>query len=244
MGYRIVPYKRGSASAKLLAQTLSTKIGERVLSGKPSVIQKNILWGYRDGVSTKLQPSYNIGMATNKLSTFRVLKEANVSIPEFTSDKAEAEGWVTSGSIVFARTKISASGGDGIIVCDALPLADAPLYVKYVKKMKEFRVHVFNGEVLDVQEKRRRAEQEKPANELIRNHENGWVFCRENIVEPDNLRVTAIAAVKALGLLFGAVDMIWNRHQNKVYVLEINTAPGLTDTTAGKYADAILALTN
>ena len=44
----------------------------------------------------------------------------------------------------------------------------------------------------------------------------------------------------AVGLKFGAVDLIWNELENKSYVLEINTAPGLTGATLEKYAQAIV----
>lgn len=241
MKIRVVPYKRGSSSAKLLAKTLSEKTGEAVLSGKPSTYCTNILWGYSNGVSTHLQSAYSIGIATNKLATFNALKNAKISIPDFTTSKSEAETWVQAGHTVFARQEISSSGGKGIIICSELPLADVPLYVKYIKKYQEFRVHVFNEEVIDVQEKRRKSIVEAH-NDFIRNHDNGWVFCRQGIYEPTGLRETSINAVKALGLLFGAVDIIYNRYHNQVYVLEINTAPGLTDTTAHKYADSILRL--
>ena len=38
------------------------------------------------------------------------------------------------------------------------------------------------------------------------------------------------------GLTFGAIDVIWNEHQQKAFVLEINTAPGIEGTTVEKYA--------
>ena len=44
----------------------------------------------------------------------------------------------------------------------------------------------------------------------------------------------------AVGLKIGAVDIIWNELENKCYVLEINTAPGLEGTTLVKYTEAIL----
>jgi len=50
--------------------------------------------------------------------------------------------------------------------------------------------------------------------------------------------VVALAAVSALGLDFGAVDIIYNEHENQYYVLEVNTAPGLEGTTVEKYAEA------
>ena len=75
----------------------------------------------------------------------------------------------------------------------------------------------------------------------VRNLANGWVFCRDNVVEPDGLRDAAVSACAALGLDFGAVDIIWNERENKCYVLEVNTAPGLQGTTLENYANAIAA---
>ena len=43
--------------------------------------------------------------------------------------------------------------------------------------------------------------------------------------------------LKELGLDFGAVDVIWNEHESKAYVLEINTAPGLEGSTVEDYKE-------
>lgn len=240
MKLRIVPYKRGSASALMLARELSNHVGYRVLSGRPLRTHKNILWGNTTIVNNSPQPANAISIAQNKLTTFNSLKLKGVSIPEFTTDKAKAVEWIMAGQIVFARQELSSYGGRGIVVCQELPLPNAPLYVKYVKSNHEFRVHVVNGAVIDIQEKRRRNETE--ANPFIRNLDNGWVFCRQNIIEPTLLRDTAVKAVKAVGLLFGAVDILYNSDYNTIYVLEINTAPGLSDTTAKKYATSLLGI--
>jgi glutathione synthase/RimK-type ligase-like ATP-grasp enzyme len=195
-----------------------------------------------------MQPSAGINVAKNKLNTFKALQAAKVSIPEFTTDKATAENWVRAGTTVLARTKLNASEGRGIVICKELPLVDAPLYVKLIKKKKEFRVHVMNGQVIDLQEKRRRNGVRQPDGKLIdgtiRNIGHDWVFCRENIVEPAGLREIGIAAVRACGLMFGAVDVIWNEYHNRLYALEVNTAPGLCESTATSYARALLALPN
>ena len=118
-------------------------------------------------------------------------------------------------------------------------VVQAPLYTKYVKKKSEFRVHVFDNEVIHVQEKRRRAGVEDVDNQ-IRNHDNGWVFCVQNVEAPADVTDQALRAVRAAGVDFGAVDVIYNQKKNEAYVLEINTAPGLEGTTLEKYADAIL----
>ena len=112
------------------------------------------------------------------------------------------------------------------------------MYTKYIRKQKEFRVHVFSSKILDIQEKRRSSSVDDH-HPYIRNHTNGYVFCRGDINEPDDLRGVAISAVDALGLDFGAVDVVWNEAQDKCYVLEVNTACGLEGSTVNKYVNAI-----
>lgn len=227
MKIRLVPYRKGSQSVKLLASKLSEKLGYKVFRGKEKPGRKNILWGKRESI------------ASNKIEAFAAFAKEGVSCVPNTTSKEVAQAWLKEGKTVFARTA-GGQGGSGITVV-TLPDAEMPtaeLYTQYVKKKQEFRVHVYGDEVICVQEKRKRNGDD--ANPLIRSHANGWVFCFKNIVEPDGLRVLGLAAVRAVGLDFGAVDIIYNQHQNKLYVLEVNSAPGLCSTTTEAYADAIL----
>jgi glutathione synthase/RimK-type ligase-like ATP-grasp enzyme len=181
-----------------------------------------------------------LAVASNKLSTFQKLKDVDgICIPTWTTDRSVAEQWINDGITVLSRTSLGGHSGAGIHLCDKdHPLVAAPLYVQYIKKQKEFRVHVAFGEVIDVQEKRKRKDvpEDFATNYQVRNHHTGWVYCRENIQEPDGLRNMAVQSVAQLGLDFGAVDLIWNEKRNEVYVLEINTAPGLEGQTVEKYA--------
>ena len=115
---------------------------------------------------------------------------------------------------------------------------DAPLYTQYKPKKHEYRVHVMNEEVIDVQKKALRRGSEGN-NFQIRTHDNGYIYMRNAIRVPEDAKTYAIQAVDACGLDFGAVDIIWNERENKSYVLEINTAPGLEGTTVEKYAETI-----
>lgn len=189
-----------------------------------------------------------VATASNKLSTFRALENVDgVRIPIFSTDGDVAKGWLRDGIGVVCRTKLSGHSGDGIVLVTQpdQEIVQAPLYVQYVKKQKEFRVHVAFGEVIDVQEKRKKRSEDEngegvPTNYQIRNHQTGWVYCREDITEPGSLRGMAITTVSSLGLEFGAVDLIYNEKRNEVYVLEVNTAPGLEGTTVEKYAEAFV----
>ena len=175
-----------------------------------------------------------MALASNKINTFSRWARSNVSCPDWTTDHSTASTWIAEGKTVFARTQLQGHSGSGIVIAsNPDELVRAPLYTKYIKKKKEFRVHVFNKEVIDIQEKRRSMGSD--AGFLIRNHANGFVFCRDDIVEPADLRDVAIQAVTSLGLDFGAADIIYNEHYNKCYALEVNTAPGLEGTTLQSY---------
>src|SRR3546814_15940610 len=67
----------------------------------------------------------------------------------------------------------------------------------------------------------------------IRNHDNGFIYARdEKLAEvPKKVLSDSIKAVGVCGLDFGAVDVIYNEAKGIGFVLEINTATGITGTT-------------
>lgn len=252
----LIGYKIGSRSLKNLQANLKEdQQDRRVLRVRKDSVRykrrpsdKIVTWG-------KVAPSpHELAgqeqakhIACNKLLSFRKFKEHGVSCPEWTDDNTTALEWLDAGILIAARTKLTGHSGDGIYLCQRggeEPIRDglvhARLYVQYKKKKHEFRVHVFQSKVIDVTQKKRRAGFEGRNNQ-IRNHQNGWVYCRENIQEPEGLQQLALAACSAIGLLSGAVDIIWNEKENKCYVLEINTAPGVEGTTCKKYTNEIIA---
>lgn len=240
----IIPYKKWSVSAKALAKLLKCPRGSaKTLRNYAGVLAIN--WGNSSKLVHRaetrlLNNPAAVKTAINKLTALSCLKDAAVSVVPYTTDKEQAKTWLNDGMVV-ARTLLKSSGGKGIkLLATGDKLPDAPLYTKYKKKFAEFRVHVLDGEVIDVTEKRKK--RGGVLNKYLRNYRDGWVFCRTNIKEPEQLRQTCIEAVKALGLDFGAVDIIWNKHEDSLYVLEVNTAPGLTGTTLQKYVQAIKAL--
>jgi glutathione synthase/RimK-type ligase-like ATP-grasp enzyme len=261
----LLPYKHGSNSATLLVAALNQALqlkrpvrklftDERgTLVAQPGHIIIN--WGSsnapdRLSAATWINHPSNVAYAGNKLRTFQIFADARgaalaggdayVEFPEFTTSYEDACGWVNDGITVVCRTKLNGHSGAGIVLAarEEDVVRDCPLYVKYIKKAKEFRVHVAFGEVIDVQAKRKRADYEGETDYAIRNHHTGWVYCRENIEEPTDLREQALRAIQTLGLDFGAVDIIYNQHYNKCYVLEVNTAPGLEGQTVTSYTQA------
>jgi glutathione synthase/RimK-type ligase-like ATP-grasp enzyme len=90
--------------------------------------------------------------------------------------------------------------------------------------------------LIAVQRKARRLSvPDSQVNWQVRNLAGGFVFTREGFTLPTACETAAHLVVKACGLDFGAVDVIWNETQQKAYVLEINTAPGLEGQTVDDY---------
>jgi len=148
------------------------------------------------------------------------------------------------GKLVVVRTLTAASEGRGISIVPKEELTQqAPLYTEYIPKKKEFRVHVFDNKVIYVQDKRRSAGLEQKEFQ-VRNTANGYVFCRNNVVAPDDLHSVALSAVSAIGRSQGAVDLIYNEKRNKCFALEVNSRPGMTGSTVKLYAEAILEYLN
>lgn len=239
---KLYSYNNGSASAKALAAGLGIKMLKR--EGKPIVVKDVLInWGCsrieRDilGDHVTLNPEYAIQTAVNKLTAFQTMKDV-VSIPEFTEDRYDAINWLAGGHTVVARTKLNGHSGEGIhILTQDNEFVEAPLYVKYVKKNAEYRIHVFQEEVFFVQKKARKLDvPDEEVNWQVRNHQNGFIYANQDVQVQEEAKKQAIMAVKTLGLDFGAVDII-ETAKGKIYTLEVNTACGLEGTTLQKYIE-------
>lgn len=261
MRVRIYPYKLASSSARRLSRHfngLSVRPDGNYRPRRGDVI---INWGngrvpdwnYNNVIM--INPPDKVARAGNKLLAFNMM-EGTTPIVSHATNPVNARAWLQEGHKVVVRHTLRGHSGEGIELLTGAetPVPLAPLYTKYIKKNREYRVHVFrydykNGyplsegephySVVDVQQKLKR--QDTPTEEVnyqIRNHHTGWIYARQDIDIPVCIIEAAKAAVRALELDFGAVDIIYNERYNTCYVLEVNTAPGLSgDTTFNTYVD-------
>ena len=243
MKIRIVSYGP-SSGARDLAKVLTEKLGYKVWRGKPMKGFTNISWGYKaKNLPPSAMPKYWINYpelvqyATDKRLAFGKWTDEEVSCVPWTTKKEEAQARLNKGAKVLARTACQQAGSGIKVVEPGGNLPSAELYTRYVPKESEFRVHVFGGKAILVSQKRRK--KGVKCDYTIRANHKGWVFCYKNIDEPAGLRELGVAAVRALGLDFGAVDIIFNKKQNKLYALEVNSAPGLCSATLEAYSNAI-----
>lgn len=255
MTHKVFAYKMGSRSATALAQALGSKCIKHqnsLFRGRPD--KSVINWGASELPEQVrrcriINPVEAVRTAGNKLSTFRKLSAAGVSVPPWNASRDWAIGELEKGLTVVARKVLNGHSGVGIEIMEkGLDFVEAPLYTVYIPKDKEYRLHVVRGEVVDVQRKVKDPNRDVK-DWKVRSHDNGFIFVRNNdegksyreIVEP-TVRDNAIKAVQALGLDFGACDVIYNNKRKAAYVLEVNCAPGLEGETVNTYAKALAAL--
>jgi hypothetical protein len=131
---------------------------------------------------------------------------------------------------------------------ESVTVPDAPLFTKGVDNCGEYRVHVFNEEVILYQKKSRKVDADglveiaEGETADVRNLASHWIYRTENLKPTPQIEELALASVEVLGLHFGAVDIIKDA-EGDLFVLEVNTAPGLGNTkTIEAYINAFEAL--
>jgi hypothetical protein len=259
----ILPYRAASASARALSEALGCRRmrvdGLTTSDGRSLTI---INWGNtRTDLSRFSEANVlnrEIRPASNKLAFFQNIEAWNIlntgdgiNYPPFTTSNAVAQQWLNDGKSVVCRHVLAGHSGEGIELImppsgedDEVPtVPSAPLYTMYVRKRDEYRVHVVGGTVTDVQRKARNTEVgDDDVNWQIRNHGNGFNFVRGGVNPDASVLEQAKLTVQALGLTFGAVDIVWNNRDSKATVLEVNTACGLEGTTLERYTAAFSAM--
>lgn len=257
---RIYPFKLGSQSARALATALDSLCVKPDGRYRPRVNDLIINWGNSEVPSWDattipfLNNPISVGYAVNKLRTFELLRRFNVPTPEWTTDYRDAEVWHYDGHTVVERHNLTGTKGNGIRIVTGIDDIEGealnyevPLYTKLIPRAREYRVHVFDGQVIDLQQKKRRVtgvtNDGNDSDGTIKNLDNGWVFVRDDITPPPrSIFDVSIRAVQALGLDFGGVDVLVKDGQ--CYVLEINTAMGLEGSTINSYTNAIKRYAN
>lgn len=201
--------------------------------------------------------SEHVEKAINKLSFFQHASGIDgVPCLKWTDKRDTAAKWIEKGKPVICRTKLDGSSGRGIVKATTLEqLVEAPLYTRYYPKTHEFRVHVFNGKVIDLTQKKLKggANVRSESITLVRSLDNGWIHAHGEIslqdVGRDLISRACVSLVAGLGLQFGAVDVLaildtpsedGTRTLKSFKICEVNTGPGLENNiTIAAYASAI-----
>jgi hypothetical protein len=230
-------------------QLLSTKNGMKSSSLKRLALSLSKAMGYKVWRTTQARASrrqLRYGDSVDKLTQYKWFQQQGLSSLEF-GCAADALVWLDSGHTVFGRRLLNASCGDGIVVFEPggkFLEQNLPVYTKYKKKKREFRVHVFKDKVVAIVEKKRKSGWNGQQDTKIRNLANGYVFCQGlELTEALRTRIEllALAASAVSGSDFKGVDLGYNEKQDDLFVIEVNSAPGVEGSNVDKYVKVITA---
>lgn len=200
-----------------------------------------------------------VSKAISKRLSHESFRTSSIPTLEFTTDRTTASKWVQEGnSVLCRRDGLSAGAGIVYIPKGSQSVPEADFYTKYFPKTHEYRAHVFKGKLIDLTQKRlqngqAKNEKEDAVKRIVRSLDNGWIHAHQGMDSDSHrrkrLEEAAVGAVAALGLDFGAVDILLfvpdkgpRKASDVLAVCEVNTAPGLAnETTLAAYAASIKA---
>lgn len=219
-------------TGRLLKQLLRDK---KLLGGP---VQGAVNYGYGGDHG---MPTLNAN--AGRLDKYRelvALDDAQVQTVPFSRSAADLD------APIFGR-KFHHSKGADIFVYNIRPLLRgdhlSDFYTQLIPKVREYRVWVFRDKCLATYEKVLTYQHKlgkRGRSKAVWNWGNGYAFeFRQGENVPKRLKALGMSAVEALGLDFGAVDIIEDAH-GWFYVLEVNTAPG----TQGAARQGITSLVN
>lgn len=238
MGF-FVYHARTRPTGRLLARALGIEFGRATRASRLGGGDVLIRWGTQEGVAgswdTVINDPYALQFASDKLRALQKFEEHGVPHPAFgVTPESTWERYL-------GRDRHGFGGRDIIVLPTGMgdDLADSDFYTKFIPNEREYRIHVYNGRVIRTQRKYL-DHPEQRTSEYIKNHANGYRFRQPRRSLNDSRLNAAINATKALGLTFGAVDLIVD-HDGREYVLEVNTAPKCSPLTARCYVNAMAA---
>lgn len=210
----------------------------RRIAGQDGDIELNrgsrgdINWG-RAKANTQLNP--DISNSTNKRVMRELFAEHEVPTPRIA---CLDEVLNNNHGHKFVGRPDTHRGGRGLWLCQSSADAERAMrgtrrkaaathFMEFIDAPREYRVHIFKGKSIRISEKRFGTTGDT-AHGL-------YTTAKPNPEHKiSHVRKAAKAAVEALGLDFGAVDILAN--DDECWVLEVNAAPGLGGTMPQVYA--------
>lgn len=188
----------------------------------------------------KLNVPTAVSRTSNKRLSRKFLGESGIRVP-YTRFSNRISGYRDMNYPVIVRPSFHMGGRDFNLVENYQHLQSilwgldsANFYVSEVfHKTHEYRVHVGHGRVLFISEKPLVAGEIR-ANHLV--NQEDWRALHWKEFHP-GICQESIRAVEALGLDYGAVDIMYNSTNNTWAICEVNTSPSVTsEYSSGKYA--------
>ncbi len=193
-----------------------------------------ILIRFGTRITLRASITYNtnaaIKLASEKLAARLKMQQEDVRIPKTFKASDVSIATINNEPELFpliARPLVHAQGKELYVVNSVADYKKLPknigYYSQFIPKDSEYRVHAAHGKILSVM---RKPAPEDPTQVAWNRHQTEDPFTPIPWSEWNfDVCLQAMKAIKALGLDFGAVDVI--AKDGIAYVLEVNTAPSL-----------------
>jgi glutathione synthase/RimK-type ligase-like ATP-grasp enzyme len=192
------------------AHNYNTKVGCKIINSKESVIN-----------------------ASNKAAMMRILAQvAEIRQPVVVFSPTSN----TLDTVKDSSNKFYVRGSDGAVRYDDRLKSGDVYATKPISRIHEYRVQVFNGNIIGIYEKM----PENPEQKLFKGYN-----CHFRKLDPSicsckkDGQKMAIDAVKAMGLVSGGVDVIKDKY-NRYFINEVNSAFGLNSINILKFKDLFI----
>ena len=243
----LLAYSSKSKGAKRLAKALGIKRIKRD-SGNSSFNPEDgelvINWGNSSqntpdhfrNIDMWVNAPINVDKSVDKIGTFEILEDEDINVPKWTTDIIKAKLWLENEfNRVVVRYNTRGMRGNGMAYFkQGERIPDAPLYTNFFFHEAELRIHVAFGEVIEFHDKTGAGFDGTHSGE-------DYAITDE---QQTMLSSVAVKTIKALNLDFGAVDILWDAHEQLYVVLEVNTAPEMKNGTLEAYTGAFKAKFN
>ncbi len=184
-----------------------------------------INWGGSDQLPTDL-------VALNRPEAVRISSDQVESLRRLgelaprTVARPDETGLLGSERVVAKRRHGARGSGKAVIWADAAwsERARYDLFQEFIPQRREYRVSVLSGRVVSAYLK------QPPEGASPEDLRPGWSFERAQVL-PRSVAASAREAARRIGLDYAGVDVIEDAHTGRVYCLEANAAPGMSEDT-------------
>jgi len=206
-------------------------LGHPVTRSKEDPFQVGLSWGVSyEGEKPFLNSHVN---RFNKFTAFTKFRDAGAACPVTYPIAYIQNHVIPRGEVWLARRKQHTKGKD-IVACKDTETArqvamrgEHDFFSVFIPVATEYRVWVLHDKAFATYEKVFKGEGEYEG--FARNRRFGFSFQkRDNLVGSHQLEGPCIAAVKSLGMDWGAVDILKGK-DGKYYVLEVNSMPHISN---------------
>lgn len=234
----ILTHRMGGPSARLLRDKIQEVTGVHLFVTSHSEKVKKLHVRYGNYARLPFETNYNrrdfVVLCSSKIKFSKLLRENGYDAPHFKSKTLPTEDDYP----VLIRTTLNSRGGRGTIPCPNEETFDKEwqtgyYWTRFIKTKAEYRVHIFDNEVMKLFKKVYTGEGNEPDFPIrTLTHQPYHFSLRSNYNKFPKLLNVLGGVTKLLNGGFYVLDAAWQPDVKRYFFFEANSAPGLNQYSA------------